>query len=180
MLVRGVWGWGGLRKIWRQHIGEAPLADKCWQGRGRRGKNSQKFADIICEQSFSNTRDFRTYCFKYLQVYILIHLYQNQERETKLNYFQRFLKYIKCWKDFNTLKLYTLRALLSKNWLSFFFLIFQYAKIPPSIGMLRYWHQFFTYLFLSSFAFFKFNTFDKIAAFIKLKIKRNILDKKAF
>ena len=27
-----------------------PLADKCWHGGGGGGKNSQKFADVICEQ----------------------------------------------------------------------------------------------------------------------------------
>ena len=32
----------------------------------------------------------------------------------------------------NTLKWYTLKALLSKNWFYVFFLIFSYAKIPPS------------------------------------------------
>ena len=29
----------------------------------------------------SNTRDIITYCFKYFQVYILIHLHQNQKRK---------------------------------------------------------------------------------------------------
>ena len=32
-------------------------------------------------RDFSNTRDIRTHGFKYFQVYILIHLYQNQKRK---------------------------------------------------------------------------------------------------
>ena len=32
-------------------MGGGPLADKCWQGGEGGGKNSQKFADIRCEQS---------------------------------------------------------------------------------------------------------------------------------
>ena len=61
------------------------------------------------------------YCFKYFQVYILIHLYQNQKRK---KFIHKTLNYIKGYKDFNTLKLYTLKALLSKNRFYFFFLIF--------------------------------------------------------
>ena len=71
-------------------------------------------------RDFSNTRDIRTYCFKYFQVYILVQMYQNQKRKN-LNYSQRFLNYIKCHKDFNTPKLYTLKALLSKSRFYFFF-----------------------------------------------------------
>ena len=44
-------------------------------------------------------------------------------KEKNFNYSQRFLNYIKCHKDFNTLKLYTLKALLRKNRCYFFFLI---------------------------------------------------------
>ena len=40
----------------------------------------------------------------------------------------------------NTLKLYTIKALLCKNRLYFFFLIFWHAKIPPSFRVPRYWH----------------------------------------
>ena len=65
--------------------------------------------------------------------YILIHLYQIQKK--KLNFSQRILNYIKCYKDFNTLYLYTLKALLSKN---LFFLILWHAKVPPSIGIPRF------------------------------------------
>ena len=74
-------------------------------------------------RDFSNTRDIRRYCFKYLQVYILIYLYQNQKRK-KWNYAQRSLNYIKCQKDFNGLNWNILKALLCKNQFSFFFLIF--------------------------------------------------------
>ena len=48
-------------------------------------------------------------------------MYQNQKRKN-LKYSQRFLNYVKR-QDLNTLKLYTLKALLRKNWLYFFFLI---------------------------------------------------------
>ena len=67
-------------------------------------------------------------------------------------YSQRFLNYIK-WQNWlnihkrfqvlkctNTLKLYTLKALLSKNQFYFFFQIFWHAKNPPSLRMPRYWH----------------------------------------
>ena len=46
-------------------------------------------------------------------------------------------------KCLGTSKLYTtdvLKALLSKNWFYFFFLIFWYSKIPPSFRMLRCRH----------------------------------------
>ena len=43
-------------------------------------------------------------------------------------------------KCYNTLKWYTLKALLSKNWFYVFFLIFSYAKIPPSFTTPRCWH----------------------------------------
>ena len=35
-------------------------------------------------RDFSNTRDIRTYCFKYSQVYILIQMYQNQKKKFEL------------------------------------------------------------------------------------------------
>ena len=54
---------------------------------------------------------------------------------------------IKIWiihKDYdkcqNTLRLYTLKALLSKNQFYFFFLILWHAPIPVSIGTPCYWH----------------------------------------
>ena len=47
----------------------------------------------------------------------------------------------------NTLILYTLNALLSKNQFYSFFLIFWHAKIPSSFRMSRYIHN-------SSFIFF--------------------------
>ena len=64
--------------------------------------------------SFSNTRNIRTYCFKHVKVFILVEMYQIR-KEKKLSYSQRFLNYIKCHKDLNTLKMYKLKALLSKN-----------------------------------------------------------------
>ena len=70
-------------------------------------------------RDLSKAQDIRTYCFKYFQAYILIYLYQSQ-KEKCFNYWQIFLNYIKCHKDFNTLKLYTLKALLSKNRFYFF------------------------------------------------------------
>ena len=45
-------------------------------------------------------------------------------KENNFNNSQRFLNYIKCHKDFNTLKLYTLKALLSKNRFCFAFFKF--------------------------------------------------------
>ena len=60
--------------------------------------------------------------------------------EKNVNYSQRFFNYIKCHKDFNTLKLYTLKALLSKNLFHFFFLSFWHPSIPLFIGIPRYWH----------------------------------------
>ena len=53
----------------------------------------------------------------------------------------------------NTLKLSTLKALLSKNQFYLFFLIFQYTKIPPFFRMPRQEHEFFSYLFLIAFRF---------------------------
>ena len=88
-------------------------------------------------RNFSNTRNIRTYCFKYFEVYILIHLHQNQKRKN-LNYSQRLLKYIKCHKYFNTIKLYTSKSLLSQNQFYFFLLISCHAPAPLSIGMPRY------------------------------------------
>ena len=43
-----------------------------------------------------------------------MYLYQNQKRK-KLNYSKRFFNYIKCHKDFSTLKLYTFKVLLNKK-----------------------------------------------------------------
>ena len=48
-------------------------------------------------------------------------MYQNQ-KEKNLKYSRRFLNYVKC-QDLNTLKSYTLKALLRKNWFYFFSLI---------------------------------------------------------
>ena len=72
---------------------------------------------------------------------------------------------------------YTLNTLLSKSRLSFFFIIFWHAKIPPSFRMPRYWH--FHLSFFKRFTFSEFympnqkseSMFDKIAVLIRLKIK---------
>ena len=61
-------------------------------------------------------------------------MYQNQKK--KLNCAQKLLDYIKCHKDFSTLKLKTLKH-YSVNIDSFFF---SSSKVPPSIGMPCYWH----------------------------------------
>ena len=39
-------------------------------------------------RDFSNTLDIKTYCFKYFQLYILIQMYQNQQRK-KLELFTK-------------------------------------------------------------------------------------------
>ena len=69
--------------------------------------------------------------------YIFWYIYTKIRKEKNS---QRFRNYIKCHKDFNTLKLYTLKALLSKNWFFTSLLIFWHAKVPPYIGMPHYWH----------------------------------------
>ena len=51
-------------------------------------------------------------------------------------YSQRFLNYIKSQIA------YTLKALLSKNWFCYFFLVFWHAKIPPAFKMTHYWDYF--------------------------------------
>ena len=61
-------------------------------------------------------------------------LYQNDLIFTKI------LDLYEMAKCLNTVKLYTLKALLSKNRFYFFFLIFCHAKILPSFRMLCYWH----------------------------------------
>ena len=101
-------------------------------------------------------------------------------KKKNLNYSQRFGKYIKCHKDFNTLKLYTLKPLLNRNWFYFLFLILRHAKVPPSIGIPRYWNSFFTYLFFKFFEFFKFNMLDKKVVLIRLKVKIICSTKKLF
>ena len=106
-------------------------------------------------RDFSNTRDIRTYCFKYFQVYILVHLYQNQKKH--LNYSKRFVNYKKCHKDFNTLKWYTLKALLIKNSVPF---LFSHPLARKSSTI--YWDATLLALilhlsFFKCFVFFKFN-----------------------
>ena len=59
-------------------------------------------------------------------------LHANVKIKNYLNYLQRFSNYIKCHKDFNTLRLYTLKALLSKSRSYFFFLILWHTKVPSS------------------------------------------------
>ena len=46
---------------------------------------------------------------------IFKYLFDTFVSKSEKNYSQRFLNYIKCRKDFNTLKLQTLKTLLSKN-----------------------------------------------------------------
>ena len=74
--------------------------------------------------------------FKYIFWYKCIKI----SKEKNLTYSQRFLSYIKCHKDFNILKFYTLKALLTKNWFYFLFFILWRAKVAPSIRIPRFWH----------------------------------------
>ena len=57
-------------------------------------------------------------------------------------YSQKFLNYNQVFlaKYSNTLILFTLKALLSKSWFYFAFLILRHAKKPPSFSIPRYWH----------------------------------------
>ena len=65
----------------------------------------------------------------------------------------RYSERFQVTKRFNTLKLYTLKALLSKNRFYFFFLIFRHAKVPPAFRMPRYLHKFSLIFVLVLFVF---------------------------
>ena len=70
---------------------------------------------------------------------------------------QRHLELYQVTKCSITIKLYTIKVILSKNWFYFFFLNFWHAKTSVSFRMSRYYHWFFIYLFRKWSAFFKFN-----------------------
>ena len=69
----------------------------------------------------------------------------------------RYSKRFQVLKCSSTLKLYKLKALLSKNRFYFFFLMFWHATTSPSFRIPRYWNYIFTYRFLKFFSFFIFN-----------------------
>ena len=115
---------------------------------------------------------------KHFVFFIFWYMCTKIRKEKKLNYSQRFLNYIKCHKDFNTLKLYTLKSLLNKERLYIFSLILWHTKF----GI--YWDAILQVLmlclFFKSFAFFIFNMLVKKAVLIILKIKSICKTKKLF
>ena len=128
---------------------------------------------------FSNIRDISTenynkssciiFCTNFLKKLSNIYFGTNVPKKSDKKKIWTISKWLNIHKDFkwqNTIKLYTLKALLSKNWFYFFFLIFCHAKIPPYFRMPRYWHPkiFFTIIF----TFFKFSMLDKKSVLIKL------------
>ena len=136
-------GLGGIMAFWAQKLDK-----KNWQ-------NSQRFwtTSMFHVLNYSNifpkytlftkrietcwSRDISTFSIitsvKFFLIYILRHnVSKNQMKKT--------ISSLHVSKSANTYKLYTLKALLSKNWFYCFFLVFWHAKIPPSFGMPRYWH----------------------------------------
>ena len=120
--------------------------------------------------------------FKYIFWYRFIKI----RKEKNWTIHKDLLNYIKCHKDFNTVKLYTLKALLSKNYFCFFFLILWHTPVSPFIVMPRCWHpnRWWDYLYIfhvsAGFTFSKFNMLSQKAFLTRGKIKINILDKKTF
>ena len=100
-----------------------------------------------------------------------------KSEKKKMNYSQIFFNYVKGHKDFNTLKLYALKSLLSKNQ---FYLFFSSSDMHQSYHLLGYHGTGikFSFIFFKFFAFLKFNMLDKKAVLIRLKIKTICLTKK--
>ena len=113
--------------------------------------------------------------FKYIFLYICIKL----KKEKKFNYSQIFLDYIKYDKDFNTLKSYTLKSLLSKK--RFFF--FSSSDTHKFHHLLRCHTTGVNYSFISFLDFLHFSNLlcqANKAVLTREKIKGNKLEKKYF
>ena len=73
-------------------------------------------------RDFSTTRELE-HIFLSIFRYIFWYKYTKIRKQKNLNFSQAFFNYIKCHKEFNTLRLYRLKAFFSKNPFYFFFLI---------------------------------------------------------
>ena len=76
-----------------------------------------------------------------------MHLYQNQKRK-KFELFTKIFALYQGVQRFQYSQIVYIKSITQKKLLAFW-----HAKVPPSIGMPRYWHQFFIYFYLSSLRF---------------------------